>query len=56
MRDFDGKFGLCSDDDVVDGDVDQLHEEPDEPHDGEPDGRCDRDLLEFWGTKKQKFK
>ena len=47
---------LCADDDVVDWDVDQLDEEPDEPHDGEPDGRRDRDLLEFCGTKTNHFK
>ena len=38
---------LGSDDDVVDGDVNQLDEEPDEAHDGETDGSGDRDLLEF---------
>ena len=40
---------LClSDDDVVDRDVDQLHEEPDEAHDGKADRRRGRDLLELW--------
>ena len=39
---------LRADDDVVDGDVDQLDEEPDEAHDGEADGSGDRDLLELW--------
>ena len=38
---------LSSDDDVVDRDVDQLDEEPDEAHDGETDGRGNRDLLEL---------
>ena len=39
---------LLSDDDVVDGNVDELHEEADESHDGESDRcRCG-DLLEFW--------
>ena len=38
---------LRADDDVVDGDVDQLDEEPDEAHDGEADGGGDRDLLEL---------
>ena len=42
---------LCADDDVVDGDVNQLDEEPDEAHDGETDGSGDRDLLEFWKNK-----
>jgi hypothetical protein len=39
---------LRSDDDVVDGDVDELDEEADEAHDGEPDGSGDGDLLELW--------
>ena len=39
---------LSSDDDVVDGNVDELHEEPDESHDGETDCRRCRDLLELW--------
>merc|ERR1712212_252578 len=34
-------------DDVVNGDVDQFDEEPDETHDGEPDGSCHGNLLEF---------
>ena len=38
---------LRADDDVVDGDVDQLDEEPDEAHDGEADGCGHSDLLEL---------
>ena len=41
-------FALRSHDDVVDGNVNELDEEADESHDGESDGRGDRDLLEFW--------
>ena len=36
-----------SDDDVVDGDVDELDEEADEAHDPEPDGGGDGDLGEL---------
>jgi hypothetical protein len=39
---------LCADDDVVDGDVDELDEEADEAHNGEADGCGDGDLLELW--------
>lgn len=35
---------LGADNDVVDGNVDQLDEEADEAHDGEPDCCGDRDL------------
>merc|ERR1719508_659004 len=38
---------LASHDDVIDGDVDELHEEPDEAHDGETDGGGHGDLLEL---------
>ena len=38
---------LRADDDVVDGNVDQLDEEPDEAHDGKADGGGDGDLLEL---------
>ncbi len=36
-----------SDDDVIDRNVDQLDEEADESHDGKPDCRRRRDLLEL---------
>ena len=39
---------LCSDNDVVDGDVDELDEEPNEAHEAKPDGRGDGDLREFF--------
>ena len=45
---------LSSDDDVVDRDVDQLDEEADEAHDGETDGRGNRDLLELWKQRREK--
>ena len=38
---------LCSDNDVVDGDVDELDKKPDEAHQSKPDGRGDGDLLEL---------
>ena len=38
---------LCSDNDVVDGDVDELDKEPNEAHEAKPDGRGDGDLLEL---------
>jgi len=42
---------LDPDDDVVDGDVDQLHEEPDEAHDGEANSRCNGYLLKLFPNK-----
>ncbi len=39
---------LRANDDVVDGDVNELDEEADEAHDRETDGRGNGDLLEFW--------
>lgn len=36
-----------SDDDVVDGDEDELHKEANESHHHEPDGRTDRHLCEL---------
>ena len=39
---------LGSDNDVVDGDVDELDEEPNEAHEAKPDGRGDGDLREFF--------
>ena len=42
---------LCSDNDIVDGDVDELDKEPDEAHDPEPDGRGYRDLGELFPEK-----
>ncbi len=42
---------LDPDDDVVDGDVDQLHEEPDESHDGETNSRCNSYLLKLFPRK-----
>ena len=44
---------LRSDNDVVDGNVDEFDEKSDESHDGKSDGGCNSDLLEFW---KKKFK
>ena len=38
---------LCSDNDVVDGDVDELDKKPDEAHQSKPDGRGDGNLLEL---------
>lgn len=38
---------LASDENVVDGDVDQLDEEADEAHDHEADGSGDSDLHEL---------
>ena len=38
---------LGPDDDVVDGDVDELDEEPDEPHDTETNRGGDSDLAEL---------
>ena len=46
-RDAAFKTILWADDDIVDGDVDQLDEESDEAHDGESDGGGDSDLLEL---------
>ena len=46
-RDAAFKTSLWADDDIVDGDVDQLDEESDEAHDGESDGGGDSDLLEL---------
>jgi hypothetical protein len=40
-------FRLSSDNDVVDGNVDQLDEESDEAHDGETDGCGYGNLLEL---------
>ena len=40
-------FILGSDNDVVDGDVDELDKETDESHQREPDGCGNRDLLEL---------
>ncbi len=42
---------LDPDDDVVDGDVDQLHEESDEAHDGEANSRCNSYLLKLFPRK-----
>ena len=39
---------LCADNDVVDGNVDELDEESDESHDAEPDGGGDSNLLELF--------
>lgn len=41
------RLELASDENVVDGDVDQLDEEADEAHDHEADGSGDRDLHEL---------
>ena len=38
---------LRSDNDVVDGNVDEFDEKSDESHDGKSNGGCDSDLLEF---------
>jgi len=38
---------LRADNDVVDGDVDELDEEADEAHDGKADRRCQCDFLVF---------
>ena len=38
---------LGADDDIVDGDVDELDEEADEAHDAEPDRGGDGNLLEL---------
>ena len=38
---------LDPDDDIVNGDVDELDEEADESHDGESDGGGDGDLLKL---------
>ena len=38
---------LCSDNDIVDGDVDELDEESDESHQREANGCGDGDLLEL---------
>lgn len=38
-----------ADENVVDWDVDELHEEADETHDEEADGSCDGNLGEFCG-------
>ena len=46
-RDAAFKTSLWADDDIVDGDVDQLDEESDEAHDGESDGGGDSDFLEL---------
>ena len=46
---------LWPDDDVVDGDVDELDKEADEAHDGEADGGRDGDLLELWKEGKDWF-
>ena len=42
---------LDPDNNVVDGDVNELDEEADEAHDREPDGRGDGDLLELFPNK-----
>ena len=44
---------LRADDDVVDGDVDQLDEEADETHDAEADRGGDGDLLELCKEQKK---
>jgi len=36
-----------ADDDVVDGNVNEFDEKPDESHDGKADGRCHGDLREL---------
>merc|ERR1719500_1070902 len=41
------KLISSTDDDVIDGDVDELDEEPDEAHDAEADGGGDGDLGEL---------
>ena len=43
----DGLLLLRPHDDVVNGDVDELNEEPDEAHDPESDRSGDSDLTEF---------
>ena len=43
---------LRSDNDVVDGNVDEFDEKSDESHDGESNGGCNSDLLEFWKKMK----
>ncbi len=40
-----------ADNDVVDWDVDQFHEKTNEAHDGEANGCCNGDLLEFCKRK-----
>merc|ERR1719452_409270 len=42
---------LGPDNDVVDGDVDELDEEPNEAHEAKPDGRGDGDLREFFPVR-----
>lgn len=44
------KYLNRSNDDIVDGDEDQLDEEPDETHHDEPDRCPERDLGEFYTT------
>jgi hypothetical protein len=39
---------LRSDNDVVDGNVDEFDKKSDESHDGKSNGGCNSDLLEFW--------
>lgn len=45
------RLRLRSDNDVVDRDVDELHEEPNESHYAEADGRGDGDLLELTSVR-----
>ena len=42
---------LRSDNDVVGGNVDEFNKKSDESHDGESNGGCNSDLLEFWKKK-----
>lgn len=42
---------LDSNDDIIDGDVDELDEEPDEAHDGETDGGGDGNLLKLFSVR-----
>ena len=42
---------LRSDNDVVDGNVDEFDEKSDKSHDGKSNGGCNSDLLEFWKKK-----
>lgn len=44
------QFLLISDDDVVDGDVDEFYEESDEAHNAESDGGGDSNLLELFAV------
>jgi len=44
-------MGLRTDNNIVDGNVDQFDEEADEAHDGKPDGGGHRYLLELFSVR-----